>query len=309
MSVDVDGTRFAYREFGPSTGVPVVFLHHFTAVLDDWDPRVIDGIASERRGDHLRQPRCRRNREGVRPQRFRPWPDDAIAFIRALGLEQVDLLGFSLGGFISQVIVTKQPTLVRRIILAGTGPAGGDGVGKLSRRLLGDTMHGLLTLNDPKPYLFFTRTANGKAAATAYMDRLKERTHDRVKRTSPQGVAAQFLAIHRWGAQDPMDLGSIEHPVLVANGEDDRMLPTRASFDLAHRLPNASLPTDFYPRLPGRLRERRSQLTTRRPSCPQVLADSSGTTRPMPQLPTARPIGSGSTACACPDSRFGGGWR
>ena len=110
--------------------------------------------------------------QGRTPTTVLAMANDAIAFIRTLGLEHVDLLGFSLGGFISQAIVTKEPTLVRRMILAGTGPAGGDGVGKLSRRLLGDAMHGLLTLNDPKPYLFFTRTANGKAAATAYMDRL-----------------------------------------------------------------------------------------------------------------------------------------
>ena len=171
MGVDVGGTRFAYREFGPSTGVPVVFLHHFTAVIDDWDPRVIDGIASERRVITFDN-RGVGGTEGRTPTTVSAMADDAIAFIRALGLEQVDLMGFSLGGFIAQAIVTKQPTLVRRIILAGTGPAGGDGVGKLSRRLLGDTMHGLLTRNDPKPYLFFTRTANGKAAATAYMDRL-----------------------------------------------------------------------------------------------------------------------------------------
>jgi pimeloyl-ACP methyl ester carboxylesterase len=240
MRVDVDGTRFAYREFRPSTGVPVVFLHHFTAVLDDWDPRVIDGISSAR-------PVITFDNRGVggttgrTPTTVSAMADDAIAFIRALGFEQVDLMGFSLGGFISQVIVAKQPALVRRVILAGTAPAGGVGVGKLSMRLLIDTMHGLLTLKDPKPYLFFTRTANGRAAATAYMDRLKERTQGRVKRTSTQGVAAQLVAIHRWGAQDPMDLGSISHLVLVANGEDDRMLPTRASFDLAHRLPNASL--------------------------------------------------------------------
>jgi pimeloyl-ACP methyl ester carboxylesterase len=240
MSVDVDGTRFAYREFGSSTGVPVVFLHHFTAVLDDWDPRVIDGIASERRVITFDN-RGVGGTPGRTPTTVSAMADDAIAVIRALGLAQVDLMGFSLGGFISQAIVTKEPTLVRRMILAGTGPAGGDGVGKLSRRLVGDMLHGLLILNDPKPYLFFTRTANGKAAATAYMDRLKERTHDRVTRTPLQGVAAQLFAIHRWGAQNPMDLGSIEHPVLVANGEDDRMLPTRASFDLAHRLPNASL--------------------------------------------------------------------
>jgi pimeloyl-ACP methyl ester carboxylesterase len=240
MNMDVGGTRFAYRQFGPDTGVPVVFLHHFTAVLDDWDPRVIDGIAAERRVITFDN-RGVGGTKGRTPTTVSAMADDAIAFIRALGLEQVDLMGFSLGGFISQAIVMKQPALVRRMILAGTGPAGGAGVGKFSKRLIGDVMHGLLTLTDPKPYSFFTRTANGKAAATAYMGRLKERRHDRVKRTSPRGVAAQLLAIRRWGAQDPMDLGAIQHPVLVANGEDDRMLPTSASFDLAHRLPNASL--------------------------------------------------------------------
>jgi len=240
LSVDVDGKRFAYREFGPSTGVPVVFLHHFTAVLDDWDPRVIDGIASERRVITFDN-RGIGASEGHTPTTVAAMADDAIAIIRALGLEQVDLMGFSLGGFIAQVIAAQQPALVRRIILAGTGAAGGNRVGNITVKLLGDTVHGLLTRTDPKRYLFFTRTANGKAAATAYMDRLTERTHDRVNPTSPRGVAAQILAIRRWGAQDPMDLGSIEHPVLVANGEDDRMLPTRASFDLAHRLPNASL--------------------------------------------------------------------
>ncbi|WP_051574145.1 alpha/beta fold hydrolase [Mycobacterium sp. URHB0044] len=238
--VEVGGTRFAYREFGPNTGVPVIFLHHFTAVIDDWDPRVIDGIASERRVITFDN-RGVGGTKGRTPTTVSAMADDAIAVIDALGLEQVDLMGFSLGGFIAQAIVTKRPALVRRLILAGTGPAGGDGVGKFSRRLLCDMAHGLLTHSDPKPYLFFTRTANGKAAATAYMGRLAERSQDRVNPTSPRGVAAQLLAIHRWGAQAPMDLDAIDHPVLVANGEDDRMLPTRASFDLAHRLPNASL--------------------------------------------------------------------
>ncbi len=124
MGVAVEGTRFAYREFGPSTGVPVVFLHHFTAVIDDWDPAVIDGIASERRVITFDN-RGVGGTKGRTPTTVSAMADDAIAFIRALGLEQVDLMGFSLGGFISQVIVTKQPALVRRIILAGTGPAGG----------------------------------------------------------------------------------------------------------------------------------------------------------------------------------------
>lgn len=238
--IDAAGTRFAYREFGPDTGIPVVFLHHFTAVIDDWDPRVIDGIASVRRVITFDN-RGVGGSGGRTPTTVDAMADDAIAFIRALGLAQVDLLGFSLGGFISQVIVTKEPALVRKLILAGTGPAGGAGVGKFSARLLGDMFHGLFTLSDPKPYLFFTRTLNGKAAAAAYMNRLNERKQDRVRRTPAQGVAAQVTAILRWGARNPMDLATVRHPSLVANGEDDRMLPTQASFELARRLPNASL--------------------------------------------------------------------
>ncbi|MFC7501501.1 alpha/beta fold hydrolase [Nocardioides sp. CPCC 206347] len=240
LTIAVGGTPFAYREFGPSTGVPLVFLHHFTAVIDDWDPRVIDGIAAERRVIVFDN-RGVGGSGGRTPTTVSAMADDAIAFIRALGLEQVDLMGFSLGGFISQVIVTEEPTVVRRMVLAGTGAAGSARVGKFSRRLISDTLQGAITLSDPKPYLFFTRSANGKAAAAGYMQRLNERTADRVRPTSLRGVAAQLVAIHRWGRQAPMDLAAIEHPVLVANGEDDRMLPTRASFDLAHRLPNASL--------------------------------------------------------------------
>ena len=240
LHVDIDGTRFAYREFGPSMGVPLVFLHHFTAVLDDWDPRVIDGIASERRVITFDN-RGVGGSGGRTPTTVAAMADDAIAFMRALGLEQVDLMGFSLGGFVSQTIATKEPQLVRKLVLAGTAPAGGAGVGEITLRLLGDTLHGLLTFKDPKRYLFFTRTSNGQAAAAAYMNRLNERTNDRVSRTSAMGVAAQIIAIRRWGRQAAMDLATIKQPVLVANGEDDRMLPTRSSFDLAHLLPTASL--------------------------------------------------------------------
>lgn len=240
LHIDVDGTTFAYRELGPRAGVPLVFLHHFTAVIDDWDPRVIDGIAAQRRVI-IFDNRGVGGSGGRTPTTIEAMADDAIAFVRALGLEQVDLLGFSLGGFVSQMIAVLEPALVRRIVLAGTGPAGGAGVGEMNSRMLLDGLHGLLTMTDPKRYLFFTRTPSGKAAASDYMNRLKERKHDRVRRTSPRGVAAQIAAVRRWGAQAPLDLTTIQHPVLVANGEDDRMLATRASFELAHQLPNAAL--------------------------------------------------------------------
>ncbi|MCE5287993.1 MAG: alpha/beta hydrolase [Nocardiaceae bacterium] len=240
LTADVGGTRFTYREFGPAGGVPVVFLHHFTATIDDWDPRVIDGITAQRRVITFDN-RGVGGSQGRTPTTVSEMADDAIAFIRTIGLDEVDLMGFSLGGFVAQSIAIKEPALVRRIILAGTGPAGGEGVGDVTRRLLGDSLQSVLTLEDPRRYLFFTRTPNGRAQADAYIKRLAERTRDRVKSTSPRNILAQVAAIRGWGAQQPMYLGKIEHPVLVANGEDDRMLPTRSSFDLAYRLPNSAL--------------------------------------------------------------------
>ncbi|HVK28817.1 MAG TPA: alpha/beta hydrolase [Nocardioides sp.] len=237
---EVDGTRFTWRELGPRSGVPLVLLHHFTATIDDWDPRVLDGIAAERHVVVVDNRGVGGTRGRV-PTTVEAMARDAIAFIRASGWPEVDLLGFSLGGFVAQVIATKEPQLVRRLVLAGTGPAGFKGVGRLNRRLLTDTALAAVTLRDPKPLLFFTRTGPGRYAAAAYMARLGERSGDRVPRTSVRAAARQMLAIARWGAGDPLDLGAIRHPTLVVNGEDDRMLATRGSFELAHRLPDARL--------------------------------------------------------------------
>ncbi|MCF8607343.1 alpha/beta hydrolase [Gordonia sp. HY442] len=236
----VDGADFAYRDVGPREGTPVVFLHHFTATIDDWDPRVVDGIASQRRVIVFDN-RGVGGSEGRVPAKVDAMAGDAIAFIRALGLDQVDLFGFSLGGFVAQVIAAREPDLVRRIVLTGTGPAGFKGVGTFNRRLLADSLRGAITLTNPKPLLFLTRTANGEAAACAYMSRLHERTSDRVKATSLRGAVAQLGAIGRWGARDPLDLSAVTHPALVANGEDDRMVATRGSFELAYQIPNAEL--------------------------------------------------------------------
>lgn len=238
--LDADGVRFAYRELGPRGGVPLVLLHHFTATIDDWDPRVLDGIAAERHVVVFDN-RGVGGTSGRVPLTVEAMAGDAIAFVRALGLVEVDLLGFSLGGFIAQVVATKEPRLVRRLVLAGTGPAGFKGVGRLNRRLLTDTAQGAARRSDPKPLLFFTRTPSGRAAAADYMRRIGERTSDRVERTSLRAAARQMVAIARWGARPPMDLELISQPALVANGEDDRMLATRGSFELAHRLPDARL--------------------------------------------------------------------
>jgi pimeloyl-ACP methyl ester carboxylesterase len=239
-TISAGGVEFAYRDFGPTTGVPVIFLNHLAAVLDNWDPRVVDGIATRHRVITFDN-RGVGASSGSTPNTIEAMATDAVAFIRALGLEKVDLLGFSMGGMIAQVIAAAEPQLVRKLIVAGTGPAGGEGITNVTRIAHLDTLRGLLTLQDPKQFLFFTRTPNGRRAGKAFLARLKERTENRDKRISLRSYGSQLKAIHRWGQQPPADLSVIHQPALVANGESDRMVPTKNSVDLAQRLPNADL--------------------------------------------------------------------
>ncbi len=238
--VDVGGTKFAYRQLGPDTGVPVIFLNHLAAELDRWDPRVVDGIAAKRRvivfdnrGIGLS--------EGSAPTSVAAMACDAIAFIHALGYEQVDLFGFSLGGFVSQVIALEAPELVRKLILAGTGPAGGVGIDKVTSVTVRDMIRAGLTFKHPEYYLFFTGTSNGRRAARDFLFRLKERVANRDKGVSIKAFRNQLKAIHDWGVQAPADLSRIRQPVLVANGDHDKMVPSNNSIDLARRLPNSEL--------------------------------------------------------------------
>src|SRR6476469_10499937 len=221
-SVSVGGTRFVYRELGIDSGVPVIFLTHLAANLDNWDPRVVDGIAAKHHVITFDN-RGVGASSGTVSDTIEAMANDAVTFIRALGFDEGDLLGFSMGGMIAQVIALREPRLVRKLILTGTGPAGGEGIDKVTRVSNLDVGRALLTLRDPKTYLFFTRTANGKRSAKEFLARLKERTANRDKAMSLFGYRAQLKAIHRWGRQDPADLSVIAQPVLVANGEHDRM--------------------------------------------------------------------------------------
>ena len=239
-TIDVGGTPFVYRELGAPGGVPLVFLHHLGAVLDNWDPRVVDGLAATRHVVTFDN-RGVGASGGRTPKTIEAMARDAVAFIRALGLGQVDLFGFSMGGMVAQVIAQTDPELVRRLVLAGTGPAGGAGIDKVTAITYLDMVRGALTLKDPKTYLFFTRTANGKAAAKAYLARLEERTSDRDTSIALRSFRAQLTAIHGWGTQAPADLSRIAHPVLVMNGDHDRMVPTSNTVDMAKRFPNAEL--------------------------------------------------------------------
>ncbi|MCO5398556.1 alpha/beta fold hydrolase [Ralstonia nicotianae] len=231
---------FAYRELGPHGGVPLILLNHWGAVLDNFDPRIVDGLARKHRVIAIDY-RGIGLSGGIAPVTVEEMARDTIALIRTMGFDQVDLLGFSLGGFVAQDVALKAPTLVRKLILTGTGPAGGqsiDRVGAISWPLI---LKGLLTLRDPKTYLFFTSTANGRQAAKAFLQRLKERKNSRDKGPTPRAFLRQLKAIKAWGQQKPQNLTSLPMPVLIANGDNDIMVPTALSHDMARRIPNAQL--------------------------------------------------------------------
>lgn len=238
--LDVDGVPFAYRELGPDSGVPVIFLHHLMAVLDDWDPRVIDGIAAQRRVIAFDNRGVGASGGSV-PETIEAMGRDAIAFIRAMGFKQVDLLGFSLGGGVAQMIALQAPDLVRRMILAGTGPRGGGGIEEITRVAVIAYLKAALTLSDARNFLFFPRTPEGKRAAKDYFSCLKERTTNRDRPISLQARRAQLKAIKNAGLSAPDDLSVITQPVFVANGDRDLMVHSSHSADLARRLPNARL--------------------------------------------------------------------
>jgi pimeloyl-ACP methyl ester carboxylesterase len=239
-TVAADGVDYAYRELGPKAGVPVIFLVHLAGTLDNWDPRVVDGIAAKHRVIAFDN-RGVGASTGKTPDTIQAMAKDAVTFIRALGFDQVDLHGFSMGGMIAQVIAEDEPELVRKLILTGTGPAGGKGIKEVVWVAQLDTLRGLLSRQDPKQFLFFTRTANGKRAGKEFLARLQERTADRDTLITIKSYFAQLKACRRWGKEEPHDLSLVHQPVLLANGDNDRMLPTPNTLDMARRLPNSEL--------------------------------------------------------------------
>lgn len=234
------GASFAYRELGPHGDVPVLMLNHWGANLDNFDPRVVDGLARRHRVIAIDY-RGIGASTGTAPVTVGDMARDTIAVIRAMGLAQVDLFGFSLGGFVAQDVALREPGLVRKLVLAGTGPAGGHGIDRVGVVSWPLMVRGLLTLRDPKFYLFFTSTANGRQAAGAFLQRLKERRTARDKGPTPRAFLRQLQAIKAWGRQAPQDLARLRMPVLIANGDNDIMVPTALSHDMARRIPNAQL--------------------------------------------------------------------
>ncbi|MET0716592.1 MAG: alpha/beta hydrolase [Mycetocola sp.] len=239
-TISAGGTSFAYRELGPKGGIPVVFFVHLAATLDNWDPRIIDPIASNRRVITFDNAGVGAS-TGEVPATIEAMADDASAFIRALGFDTIDIFSFSMGGMIAQDLVVKHPDLVRRLVLTGTGPRGGKDMDKVVGTTYWDILRATVTRSDPKEFLFFNRNATGKRAAKEFIARLQERTVDRDKPISTKAFQTQLKAIQKFGRSAPSDLSQFTQPTLIANGDNDRMVPSRLSADLHRRIAGSEL--------------------------------------------------------------------
>jgi pimeloyl-ACP methyl ester carboxylesterase len=240
---DVGGTRFAYRRWGNSAASqpPMLLLQHFRGGMDHWDPLMTDGLAAGREVI-LYNGRGIASSGGTPRTRIEDMADDAAAFVRALGLEQIDVLGFSLGGFQALDLTWRHPKLVRKLMLLGTGPRGGDP--DMERRVLHTAVNPVPSLDD-FVYLFFGRSPQAKEAAKAFWERRHQRA-DQDPPSSPEAAQAQIeanmLYLPRLSEDDPFAyLRGIPQPTLILNGVNDVMIPTVNSFYMARNLPNAQL--------------------------------------------------------------------
>jgi pimeloyl-ACP methyl ester carboxylesterase len=243
-SVQIDGDSFVYRRFGndQTDAPPLIGLQHFRGNLDSWDPALVDRLAQDREVILLDN-RGVAGSTGVVPDNVTDMARDALAFIDALGLKEVDILGFSLGGHVAQELTLLRPRLVRRLLLAGTAPQGGPDLHRWS-----DTVFALATADQPTAddllNLFFSPSQESRAKGAEYLQRAYQRQEER---DAPADLAtrdAQLAAITAWGIPDASmlnRLAAITQRTLVANGDDDRMMHTKNSRLLAERLPNAEL--------------------------------------------------------------------
>jgi pimeloyl-ACP methyl ester carboxylesterase len=239
-----NGVSYAYRRFGSTAGAvpPLVFLQHFRGNLDNWDPALVDAVA-EHREVILFDNAGVGGSTGTVPGTVAEMARDALAFLDALGLARVDVLGFSLGGFVAQELAVLRPQVVRRIVLAGTGPQGGEGMQGLTDDIAPHAVRDEPGAEDLLA-LFFERTQTSIAKGWEFIQRIFTRTEDRDADTTPDTRDAQLRAIAAWGVPDPgraQRLAAITHPVFAANGDNDRMIPTVNTHLLGEQLTNAQV--------------------------------------------------------------------
>jgi pimeloyl-ACP methyl ester carboxylesterase len=241
--VEANGTRYAYRRFGKPGGVPLAFNQHFTGTMDHWDPAVTDGFANDREVILFNNAGVSSS-SGEVPTTIETMGANAVAFISALGLTKVDVLGFSIGGFVAQEIVLQAPDLVRRLVLVGTGPRGGEGMASLTpeaQEIFG-------TSYDEPDHLWlrvhFTKSEKSQAAGREFLKRFRLRAENRDPEVNEKVASAQLEAIGKWGApqEKPLEyLRAIRQPALVVNGGKDVIVYSVNSFILQQHLPDARL--------------------------------------------------------------------
>ena len=237
-----NGIKYAYRRFGRTGGTPVLFLHHFRANLDNWDPALVDDIAAEHDVillDHAGVG----GSTGETPRSVAAMATDAIAFVEALELTSVDLFGFSLGGMVAQELVLRRPYLVRRLVLASAAPEGGRGIHAFAKDVA-DAAFRDVPAADDLLYLFFSPSEESQRKGGEFLTRIFTRSEGRDANTSLATRDAQIEALSAWGVPDTTRLNrlaGITQPTLVANGDHDRLLPIPNSYLLAGHIPNARL--------------------------------------------------------------------
>src|SRR5262245_31402879 len=240
--VEAGGIRYAYRRFGEEAGTPLLFLQHFRGGLDHWDPLVTDGLAANR-PVLLFDNAGVASSSGETPDTMEAQADHAATFIQALGLSQVDLIGFSQGGAVAQALALRHPDLVRRLVIAGYKPRAGEVEGTGPDIIEVATRHEVPTLEDFL-YLFFEPSETSQAAGRAFWERRHRRTVDVDPPTSQQTMKAQLAAGLEWreqrGGRDA-GLERITRPAPGGNGHPHVMVPTINSYILAEHLPNAQL--------------------------------------------------------------------
>ncbi|MFJ7071908.1 alpha/beta fold hydrolase [Streptomyces sp. NPDC098781] len=239
-----NGVDYAYRSVGSSTAaLPLLLLQHFRGNLDNWDPALIDALAQERRVITFDNTGVGAS-SGRTPNTVAAMAADAIEFVDAMGLDKVDLLGFSLGSFVAQEIALHRPDLVNRIILASAAPQGATGIHGWHPDVIA-----AVGGQEPSPEgymrVFFTSTPAGQEAGQAAAGRIfGGRTDGHDEPTTWQTRLAQYDAVTHWGIPDHarlQRLQGITQPVLVANGDSDPMIPPKYSHLLAGLLPDAQI--------------------------------------------------------------------
>ena len=241
--VQAKDIRFAYRRFGKPGGVPLVLNQHFTGTMDHWDPAVTDGLA-ESREVILFDNAGVSSSSGDVPTTFEEMGANAIAFIKALGLKKVDILGFSIGGFVAQEVTLQAPELVRRLVLVGTGPRGGQSMASLTpeaQRTFGATYK---KSEEIWLKVHFTDSEASQAAGHEFLKRFLQRTENRDPEVNEKVAPAQIEAIGKWGMQREGSyeyLKTILQPTLVINGDHDVIIYSINSWILQQNIPNAQL--------------------------------------------------------------------